>query len=51
MEGERVLLSPSCAPIERAVYGIAGIDETAEQGWKAYAVAALAMAVVAIAVG
>lgn len=51
MEGERTLLSPILRPVERAVYRVAGIDETVEMSWKGYAIAVLAMAVVAIAVG
>ena len=51
MEGERVFLSPILRPVERAVYRVCGIDETAEQDWKGYTVSVLAMAVVAIAVG
>jgi K+-transporting ATPase ATPase A chain len=51
MEGERVLLSPVLRPVERAVYRVCGIDETAEQTWRAYSISVLAMAVVAIAAG
>jgi K+-transporting ATPase ATPase A chain len=51
MEGERTLLSPILRPIERGIYRVCGIDETAEMGWKAYTVSVLAMAVVAIVVG
>ena len=38
MEGERTFLSPVLRPVERVVYRVCGIDETAEQGWKGYAV-------------
>jgi K+-transporting ATPase ATPase A chain len=48
MEGERVFLSPIVRPIERGIYRFCGIDESAEQGWKGYTVAVLAMALVAI---
>ncbi len=48
MEGERTLLSPILVPIERGIYRACGIDETAEQGWKAYTVSVLVLAVVAI---
>ena len=48
MEGERTVLSPLLRPIERAVYRVCAIDETAEQDWKAYAVSVLAFAVVGI---
>ena len=44
MEGERVFLSPILRPVERAVYRVAGVDETTEQGWNGYAVAVLVMA-------
>ena len=37
-EGRRTFLSPVFAPVERALYRIAGIDEKAEQTWDAYAV-------------
>jgi potassium-transporting ATPase potassium-binding subunit len=51
MEGERTFLSPVIRPIERLVYRLCGIDETAEQSWKAYTVAVLTFAVVAIVAG
>ena len=51
MEGQRTVLSPVLRPVERAVYRVAGIDETAEQSWKAYTVSVLAMAVAAIVAG
>ena len=51
MEGERTFLSPVLRPVERAVYRLTGVDETAEQGWKGYAIAVLVMALVAIVVG
>jgi potassium-transporting ATPase potassium-binding subunit len=51
MEGQRVFLSPLIRPIERAVYRVCGVDETAEQDWKGYTVAVLAMALVAIVAG
>jgi K+-transporting ATPase ATPase A chain len=51
MEGERTLLSPVIRPVERVVYRVCGIDESAEQDWKGYAVAVLAVAFVAIAAG
>ena len=37
--------------MERAIYRVSGIDETAEQGWKGYAVSVLLMALVAIVAG
>lgn len=51
MEGERTLLSPVLRPVERAVYRVCGIDETAEQDWRSYLVAVLVFAGVAIVVG
>ena len=51
MEGQRVFLSPVLRPVERAVYRVCGVDESAEQDWKGYAVAVLAMALVAIVAG
>ena len=51
MEGERTVLIPVLRPVERAIYRACGIDETAEQDWKGYAVSVLVMAVVAIVVG
>jgi len=51
MEGERTILSPVLRPLERAVYRVCGIDETAEQTWKGYAVSVLTMALVAIVAG
>jgi potassium-transporting ATPase potassium-binding subunit len=40
--GERTLLSPVLAPIERGLYRVAGIDAQQEQHWLAYALAMLA---------
>jgi K+-transporting ATPase ATPase A chain len=51
MEGERTLLSPVLRPVERIVYRVCGIDETKEQDWKAYTIAVLTFAVVAIVAG
>jgi K+-transporting ATPase ATPase A chain len=48
MEGERTILSPLIRPLERAVYRVSGVDETAEQGWKGYAVSLLVFSVVGI---
>ncbi|HVZ14226.1 MAG TPA: potassium-transporting ATPase subunit KdpA, partial [Bauldia sp.] len=39
--GERTFLSPIFAPVERLLYGAAGIDEKHEQHWVSYAVAML----------
>jgi K+-transporting ATPase ATPase A chain len=51
MEGQRTFLSPVLRPIERGIYRVCGIDETAEQDWKAYAIAVLVFAAVAIVAG
>ncbi len=51
MEGQRVFLSPVLRPVERVIYRVSGVDETAEQDWKGYTAAVLAMAFVAIAAG
>jgi potassium-transporting ATPase potassium-binding subunit len=40
--GERTLLSPVLRPVERALYRLSGVDETAEQYWVSYAIAVLA---------
>jgi K+-transporting ATPase ATPase A chain len=40
--GERTLLSPALRPIERVLYRLSGVDETAEQYWVSYAIAVLA---------
>ena len=40
-EGERTLLSPVLAPVERGLYRLAGIDPAREQTWLAYAIAML----------
>ncbi|WP_105384055.1 potassium-transporting ATPase subunit KdpA [Neorhizobium alkalisoli] len=41
--GERTLLSPLLAPIERGFYRLAGVDRTREQGWLGYTLAMLAL--------
>jgi potassium-transporting ATPase potassium-binding subunit len=51
MAGERTFLSPVLRPVERGVYRVCGIDETAEQDWKGYALSVLLMAFVAIVLG
>jgi K+-transporting ATPase ATPase A chain len=48
MDGEATLLSPILRPVERTVYRVCGIDERAEQGWKAYAVNLLLFSLVGI---
>jgi K+-transporting ATPase ATPase A chain len=37
--GERTLLSPVLAPVERGIYRIIGVDPEREQGWTGYAIA------------
>jgi K+-transporting ATPase ATPase A chain len=41
MEGERTILSPVLRPVERLVYRVSGVDETAEMDWKRYVIALL----------
>jgi K+-transporting ATPase ATPase A chain len=48
--GERTLLSPVLRPVERVLYGAAGVDEAAEQHWGVYAVAMLAFSFAGFAV-
>lgn len=42
MTGERTVLSPVLAPVERGFYTLAGVDPAREQGWRAYTLAMLA---------
>ena len=44
--GERTLLSPVVAPVERLLYRLAGIDAEREQPWATYALAMLALSLV-----
>ena len=44
--GERTVLSPVLAPVEKGFYRLAGIDESREQGWLAYTLAMLAFSIV-----
>jgi K+-transporting ATPase ATPase A chain len=37
--GERTVLSPLLAPVERGIYRIIGVDPEREQGWTGYAIA------------
>jgi potassium-transporting ATPase potassium-binding subunit len=37
MQGERTFLHPVLRPVERVLYRLGGVDETAEQGWVSYA--------------
>jgi K+-transporting ATPase ATPase A chain len=47
-EGQRTWLHRPMRPLERAVYGLCGVDETAEQHWTRYAGALLAFSVVSL---
>ena len=47
-EGQRTFLSPVLRPVERSIYRICGVDETVEQGWKAYTISVLMLALVGI---
>ena len=40
--GERTPISPVLRPVERVLYRLSGVDETAEQHWLSYAIAMLA---------
>ncbi len=40
-DGDRTLLSPVLAPLERGIYRLCGVDARREQGWIAYGVAML----------
>ena len=39
VQGERTVLSPVLAPVERGFYAIAGVDLRASMGWRTYATA------------
>src|SRR5262245_62527644 len=39
--GERTFLSPVLSPVERALYGAAGVDPSREQHWLTYVIAML----------
>jgi len=45
-EGERTLLSPVLAPLERLIYKLCGVNPTEEMGWLEYAFAALAISAI-----
>ncbi|OAI39289.1 hypothetical protein AYO38_07970 [bacterium SCGC AG-212-C10] len=40
-EGKRTFLHPVIRPVESGIYRVAGVDESKEQGWKAYTIALL----------
>jgi potassium-transporting ATPase potassium-binding subunit len=44
-DGQRTVLHPILRPLERAIYALAGIRETVEQRWTAYAGALIAFSV------
>ena len=46
MSGERTVLTPILAPVERGFYALAGVDAKREQGWRSYAMAMLAFSAV-----
>jgi len=39
--GERTVLSPVLAPVEKVIYSLCGVDQKREQGWVTYTVAML----------
>ena len=47
-EGERTFLHPVVRPLERLVYKLSGVDETAEQHWTHYAGSLLAFSLAGI---
>src|ERR1017187_10153980 len=47
-EGERTFLHPVMRPLERLVYRIGGVDESAEQHWTHYAGSLLAFSLTGI---
>jgi K+-transporting ATPase ATPase A chain len=42
-EGKRTPLTPILAPVERALYRVAGVDSKTEQGWLDYTLCMLAL--------
>ncbi len=46
--GERTILDPVFAPVERLVYRLGGVDAKKEQGWKAYASSLLVFSVLGV---
>jgi len=44
--GERTLLTPALAPLERGFYRLSGVDPEREQGWQVYTMAMLAFSLV-----
>jgi potassium-transporting ATPase potassium-binding subunit len=50
LEGERTILAPVLRPVERGVYRVLGVDETAEQPWTVYTVSVLLFSFVCVVV-
>ncbi|MBM7062168.1 potassium-transporting ATPase subunit KdpA [Pseudomonas sp. UL073] len=48
MEGQKTLLTPLFAPVERLCYRVAGVNEQSEQDWKTYLLALLAFTLVSL---
>ena len=46
--GERTLLTPILAPVERGIYRISGVDPEREQSWVGYTIAVLVFSVVGV---
>jgi K+-transporting ATPase ATPase A chain len=46
LAGERTILSPALAPVERAFYRLSGVDPKCEQSWLTYTFAMLAFSLV-----
>ncbi len=46
--GERTLLTPVFAPVERVIYRISGVDPEREQGWVGYTIAVLVFSLVGV---
>ena len=45
-QGQRTLVSPIFAPVERFIYRLAGINPAEEMDWKVYAIAVLLFSLV-----
>src|SRR3954454_13073785 len=45
LTGERVLLTPVLAPVERVLYRLTRVDADQEQDWKAYATSLITVSV------
>ena len=49
-EGRKTFLDPVLVPVEKAVYRLAGVDASRDQGWRSYGAAMLVFNVVALVV-